>query len=83
MSFQVQYGTSKLPDRFFTGEVDAFWRSDTSFEESRLHYLAEREKLRNAQLKSPVNHHHHLSPEKKHAKIATQAAVTTAQPIAS
>lgn len=47
--FQVQYGSSKLPEKFYTGEVDAFWRSDTSFEESRQHYLEERDKLRKAQ----------------------------------
>ena len=49
MSFQVQYGSSKLPQKFYTGEVDAFWRSKTSFEESRLNYLSERDKLRKAQ----------------------------------
>ena len=49
MSFQVQYGSSKLPEEFFTGEVDAFWRNETSFEESRRYYMEEREKLRNAE----------------------------------
>ena len=49
MSFQVQYGSSNLPQKFYTGEVDAFWRSETSFEESRRHYLEERDKLRQAQ----------------------------------
>ncbi len=49
MSFQVQYGSSKLPQKFYTGEVDAFWRSETSLEESRRHYLEERDKLRKAQ----------------------------------
>jgi cytochrome c556 len=37
-----------LPQKFYTGEVDAFWRSETSFEESRQHYLTERDKLRKA-----------------------------------
>lgn len=49
MSFQVQHGSSKLPQKFYTGEVDAFWRNDTSFEESRLHYLDELHKLRKVQ----------------------------------
>ena len=49
MSFQIQYGSSKLPQKFYTGEVDAFWRSETSFDESRLNYLVERDKLRKAQ----------------------------------
>ena len=47
-SFQVQYGSSSLPLKFYTGEVDAFWRNDTSFEESRVYYLKEREKQRKA-----------------------------------
>ena len=46
MGVQVQYGSSKLPEKFFTGEVDAFWRSDTSFDESRRYYLEELDKLR-------------------------------------
>ena len=49
MSFQVQYGSSKLPEEFFTGEVDAFWRNETSFEESRRYYLEELDKLRKAE----------------------------------
>ena len=49
MSFNFQYGSSKLPQKFHTGEIDAFWRSETSFEESRRHYLEERDKLRKAQ----------------------------------
>ena len=48
-AIQVQYGSSKLPEEFFTGEVDAFWRNETSFEESRRHYMEEREKLRKAE----------------------------------
>ena len=46
--FEVQYGSSELPREFYSGEVDAFWRSETSFEESRRHYLEERDKLRKA-----------------------------------
>ncbi len=42
----VQYGTANLPKEFYTGEADAFWRSETSFEESRRHYIEERGKLR-------------------------------------
>ncbi len=49
MSFQVQYGSANLPQKFYTGEVDAFWRSETSFEESRRYYLEERDKLRKKQ----------------------------------
>lgn len=48
-TFQVQFGSSKLPQKFYTGEVDAFWRTDTSFEESRRNYLVERDKIRDAQ----------------------------------
>jgi hypothetical protein len=53
MSFKVQYGSSKLPQKFYTGEVDAFWRSETSFAESRRYYLEERDKLRKAQADDP------------------------------
>ena len=45
-NFQVQYGSSSLPQKFYTGEIDAFWRNETSFEESRRYYLEERDKLR-------------------------------------
>lgn len=45
IEFQMQYGSSDLPEKFYTGEVDAFWRNETSFEESRLNYMEEKEKL--------------------------------------
>jgi len=42
---KVQFGSSLLPEKFYTGEIDAFWRNETSFEESRQYYLKQRENL--------------------------------------
>jgi hypothetical protein len=71
MRFQVQYGSSKLPQKFYTGEVDAFWRSETSFEESRRHYLEERDKLRKANAENAAGVKASTEPTKLIAHMRT------------